>query len=751
MKKTLSVIVIAKNEEERIGRILSDAKRFANEIIVVDTGSTDNTREIAGKAGARVYNMVWQDDFSLARNTALSYATCDFILWLDADDRVSAKDAERIIDTVKRAGEKDAFTAEVINSSKDNRPSSFMQLRLFPKSDKIKFEGKIHESVAGTAKAAGFNITASDIQIIHTGYETAKARDEKMRRNFLILEKELEREPKNITLRFLFANTLSLSGRPNDALAQYEYIATMPGAEKAQADVYIRALIALSRAESDAAHFAGAETWAQKAAQSRPDDMEARFCLSRALYGRGSLSGAMREVEAALALKPYISSVNVDFISIRAAIYDLGVKILHQSQKHLDAVSMIQNGLLELPYSIEMVHLAASYYILLGRYDEAETVYRRAILRIPESTDELNGKLRGLKMLKEKGGDETHLHPEYLKQVPSGTSSALAIGIGSGILGLELKKAGVSRVVGLLLEGDNRDIASVRFDAVQSDLELQASGERFDVVLFGDRLNTLKYPDHILSIARKALKPEGKAIFVFPNFQNYTVLTSLGYGFFNYGDTGIVRDGYRRLFTRSSALEYLEAHGFKGESIHEIVDPLFTQQIQHAPQKAVSLGKAILDLEGLSEDAMRDFFVIQYFITAASRPDAKEIASSLHVPQNIGKELNSSLNAKGVQLINEGKFIEAASIFHQVIKKDKNDFEAFSNLGLTEWYQGHFEDAYFLFKKSIELCPDYEDGYMNLWDAAKKIGREQETLSILRAASVKNPTFLEVRGVIESA
>jgi hypothetical protein len=289
---------------------------------------------------------------------------------------------------------------------------------------------------------------------------------------------------------------------------------------------------------------------------------------------------------------------------------------------------------------------------------------------------------------------------------------------------------GVGRTTGFILPGDDKAVASIRFDAIVDAIEALAKlGECFDAVLFGDRLSSLPYPAEMLSTVRSAMKPQGKAVFVFPNFQNYTVLTSLGYGFFNYGDTGILREGYRRLFTRNSALRFLEEQGFKTETIHEIVDPLYSQQIQRAPQRAVSLGKAVLDLEGLGEDQARDFFVIQYFITAVKQPRSGEILSGLHLPQNVRNDLKKELNAKGLALLEEQQYDAAAACFHQVLKEDKNNCEAYSNLGLTEWYLGRFEDAYFLFKKSIELCPDFQDGYVNLWDAAQKTGREAETLT----------------------
>lgn len=93
---TISLCLISKNEEKRIGTCLSTFGQIADEIIVVDTGSTDNTKEIAKKYGAKVYDHKWDYDFSAARNESFNYATCDYIMWLDCDDMAKDEDIEKL-------------------------------------------------------------------------------------------------------------------------------------------------------------------------------------------------------------------------------------------------------------------------------------------------------------------------------------------------------------------------------------------------------------------------------------------------------------------------------------------------------------------------------------------------------------------------------------------------------------------------------------------------------------------------------
>jgi glycosyltransferase involved in cell wall biosynthesis len=99
---TLSLAMIVKNEGATIERALNCARLFADEMIVVDTGSTDDTIAKAEMMGAKVSHFEWIDDFAAARNYSFSQCAMDWIIWLDGDDVISAEDQNRILD-LKRA------------------------------------------------------------------------------------------------------------------------------------------------------------------------------------------------------------------------------------------------------------------------------------------------------------------------------------------------------------------------------------------------------------------------------------------------------------------------------------------------------------------------------------------------------------------------------------------------------------------------------------------------------------------------
>src|SRR5438445_13689656 len=88
--------MIVKNEETRLPACLESASDLFDEVVVVDTGSSDNTKEVALRYGVRVYDFHWVDSFAAARNEALRHATARWIMWLDADDRLDQENRERL-------------------------------------------------------------------------------------------------------------------------------------------------------------------------------------------------------------------------------------------------------------------------------------------------------------------------------------------------------------------------------------------------------------------------------------------------------------------------------------------------------------------------------------------------------------------------------------------------------------------------------------------------------------------------------
>ena len=93
----LSLCMIVKDEEERLGACLESVSGAVDEIVIVDTGSSDRTKEIARRYTLHVYDYDWKDNFAEARNVSFAYATKPFVFWLDADDVLDAQEKEKLI------------------------------------------------------------------------------------------------------------------------------------------------------------------------------------------------------------------------------------------------------------------------------------------------------------------------------------------------------------------------------------------------------------------------------------------------------------------------------------------------------------------------------------------------------------------------------------------------------------------------------------------------------------------------------
>ena len=93
---SVSLCLMVRNEEEKLAACLQSAGDLVDETIVVDTGSTDGTRELAAKLGARVFEFPWCDDFAAARNECIRHAAGEYILWMDADEVVDSSNREKL-------------------------------------------------------------------------------------------------------------------------------------------------------------------------------------------------------------------------------------------------------------------------------------------------------------------------------------------------------------------------------------------------------------------------------------------------------------------------------------------------------------------------------------------------------------------------------------------------------------------------------------------------------------------------------
>ncbi|WP_235822102.1 tetratricopeptide repeat-containing glycosyltransferase family 2 protein [Gottfriedia luciferensis] len=186
---TLSLCMIVKNEEAVLSRCLSSISNIVDEIIIVDTGSTDKTKEIAKNFNSLIYDFKWINDFSAARNFAFSKATKDYIIWLDADDILTEENANKLLALKKSLNKKvDAVGMKYHLSFDENGNPSFSSVRhrIVKRERNFKWIGFVHEYLEVYGE-----IIQSDAAIIHQKDKEYSDRNLKIYENAISSGKEL--------------------------------------------------------------------------------------------------------------------------------------------------------------------------------------------------------------------------------------------------------------------------------------------------------------------------------------------------------------------------------------------------------------------------------------------------------------------------------------------------------------------------------------------------------------------------------
>jgi glycosyltransferase involved in cell wall biosynthesis len=197
----ISLCMIVKNEERFLEQCLRSAQDAVDEIIVVDTGSTDRTVAIAKSFGATIVETQWRNDFAWARNQAIELATKRWILVLDADEELMARSNAALAQIRTAPAFRTALWTRLYNKSDDYQGTGAMShalIRVFPNNPDIRYKGLIHEFPTIGDDPNGLKAVTSPIGIIHYGYvkEIVNSRD-KGARNLAIVRASTERDPQD--------------------------------------------------------------------------------------------------------------------------------------------------------------------------------------------------------------------------------------------------------------------------------------------------------------------------------------------------------------------------------------------------------------------------------------------------------------------------------------------------------------------------------------------------------------------------
>jgi len=226
----ISQCMIVKNEEQNIRQALSWGKGVVYEQIVVDTGSTDNTVQIAEEMGAKVYHFEWCDDFSAAKNYAIEQASGNWIAFLDADEYFPERDAHRIPGMIKKAESVSLKGARIhmlrsamYHLNDDGEVFSAGQHdRIFRNMKGLRYKNRVHEGLS-LANGQTLHCIVTDLSIMHTGYSDS-VRSEKGNRNIPLLKKSVEEDPENYDLWSYLGESYAGSDQAEEAIESMEHV-----------------------------------------------------------------------------------------------------------------------------------------------------------------------------------------------------------------------------------------------------------------------------------------------------------------------------------------------------------------------------------------------------------------------------------------------------------------------------------------------------------------------------------------------
>jgi glycosyltransferase involved in cell wall biosynthesis len=245
-RPTFSLCMMVKNEEANLPGCLRSVEGLFDDVVVIDTGSTDRTREIAKSFGARVFDFTWVDSFAAARNESLRHATGDWIFWMDADDRLDEENRRKLSalfarlteegsevrgqgsergpsvpDPCPLAPDPSAFvmTCRCLPNRESGTVTEVQHVRLFRNHPNLRWEHRIHEQILPGLRRLGYAMDFTDIVVHHTGYQDPAVRARKSQRDLRLLEMEFTEQPNHAFTLFNLGMTFVDLKRYSEALA----------------------------------------------------------------------------------------------------------------------------------------------------------------------------------------------------------------------------------------------------------------------------------------------------------------------------------------------------------------------------------------------------------------------------------------------------------------------------------------------------------------------------------------------------
>lgn len=346
----VSLCMIVRDSSATLAACLESIRSWVDEMVVVDTGSRDDTPDLARRLGARVFHFPWCDDFATARNESIRHARGQWIFWMDSDDTIDAENARKLRALAEGADSAVmGFVVQVHCPGIDGHTdvTAVDHIKLFRNLPELRFEFRIHEQLLPSIRRMGGEVAWTNLFVVHSGSDqTPQARRRKCERDLRLLEMELRDKPGHSFTLFNFGMTYADMGEHAQAVqALRRSLTASDSSESHVRKIYALLVASLWQLEQ----YDQAWTLCQEGLTRFPTDAELQF-------RRGMLShqfGRLEEAEAA-----YLAVLGCT------------------EARHFSSLDRGISG-------FKTRHNLAVVYTDLGRHLEAERQWRMAIEEAP--------------------------------------------------------------------------------------------------------------------------------------------------------------------------------------------------------------------------------------------------------------------------------------------------------------------------------------------------------------------------------
>ena len=341
----LSCCLIVKNEAHRLPPLLKSLRAISEQLVVVDTGSTDDTVQVAKNMGAEVSMFPWNDSFSDARNSSLEMARHPWILYVDADDVVPEKSLSDISDL--KQGPPEMAYGLVITSTQDGVTGmASAQIRIFPNAKENRFQYRVHEQIRPALTKQGTPIVFTEIQIVHTGYTDRDTLAAKQRRNLALLEKDLADYPEDGFLRYLAGMACADLEKRMRARDEFQKAWELSVGDTDKGHIALGAALELSEMalKEEGLDYEEAMLWLQRAESLERSYPRCLYLRGRIEYEKQDLRNSLKFLKQLMALEKPAMFLPLDLTLLKTTAAALMGRIYLKIGRPQEAVSILNQA-----------------------------------------------------------------------------------------------------------------------------------------------------------------------------------------------------------------------------------------------------------------------------------------------------------------------------------------------------------------------------------------------------------------------